>query len=120
MALVKKLFFSLLFVQFWKLLYLASYNCGLLHTTTMYSQHVYLLKGIKHKTHLLSGWNEGRSKSNFRLFIRINMLWPTKGYISRNVVATDLVVFNTLSQLTTVNNTGFINIFILCHKHNII
>ena len=33
----------------------------------------------KHKTYLLSGRNEGRSKRNFRQ-LRISTLWTSKGY----------------------------------------
>ena len=33
----------------------------------------------QNEAHLLSGWNEGCSKSDFRQ-LRISTLWPSKGY----------------------------------------
>ena len=35
----------------------------------------------KHKAYLLSGWNKGRLKSNFRQ-LSINTLWSSNGYVS--------------------------------------
>ena len=76
MAFLRRFFFT--FVQLWKLLTRFLYADFFIFLACLVSMCTYSMVS-KHKAYLLSGLNEGRSKSNFPQ-LRINTLWPSKGY----------------------------------------